>query len=336
MTEIPIVKARYAYAFAKTLETLGAPIRKMLRAHRLSPELISNQEGFITAHQLWSFAGKAALAEAVPELGLQAGQVPVVEHGDFGKKVYQAINLNDAIQTFCINAQKEYSRSDFYLTRDEHHAWFCRGPIDGDDTMQIQQVELYLLSLMIDTIRLGAGSQWQPDIIYLQNCDSKGLADVPLFRNANTRFGFKTTAIGFPLNLLNAPLQSGIAACPKPEKELDDIAQSSDFGNSLRRVLKNHLQHHDLSLEAAAEITGLTRRTLQRRLKQSDLTYHNLIDQLRYDSALPLLRDRQQNLLEIALELGYSDAAHFSRAFRRWAGMTPSCYRKHHAALNPE
>ncbi|MCP3689091.1 MAG: AraC family transcriptional regulator [Gammaproteobacteria bacterium] len=332
MTEIPIVKARYAHAFAATLETLGIPAHKMLRAHRLSPELISNQEAFITAHQLWSFAGKAALAEAVPELGLLAGRVPVVEHGDFGKMVYQAINLNDAIQTFCNNAQKEYSRADFYLTRDEHQAWFCRGPIDGDDAMQIQQVELYLLSLMVDTIRLGAGSQWQPDIIYLQNRDSRGLADIPLFRNANTRFGFRATAIGFPLSLLNTPLQIDIAACPKPEKDLDDIAQSSDFGNSLRRVLKNYLPHHDLSLEVAAEITGLTRRTLQRRLSGSDLTYQNIIDQLRYDSALPLLRDRQQNLLEIALELGYSDAAHFTRAFRRWAGMTPSCYRKQHAA----
>ncbi len=332
MAKIPVVKARYACAFAKTLETLGVPARKLLRAHRLSPDQISNKDGLITAHQLWSFAGKAAQDECLPELGLLAGQVPVVEHGDFGKMVYHAINLNDAIQTFCNNAQKEYSRADFYLTRDEHHAWFCRGPIDGDDAMQRQQIELYVLIMMIDTIRLGAGSQWQPGIIYLQNQDYKGLADIPLFRNANTRFGFKATAIGFPLSLLNTSLQSDIAAFSRPEKELDDIAQSSDFGNSLRSVLKNHMEYHDLSLEAAAEITGLTRRTLQRRLNGSDLSYQNIIDQLRYDSALPLLRDRQQNLLEIALELGYSDAAHFTRAFRRWAGMTPSCYRKQHAA----
>ena len=328
MAEIPIVRARYAHSFAKSLEELGVPTRKVLQAHRLSPDLVANQHGLITAHQLWSFAGAAARQEGLPELGILAGQVPVIEHGDFGRMVYQAITLYDAIKTFCDNAKTEYSRADFYLTQDDDYAWFCRGPIDGDDPMQRQQVELYVLVMMIDTIRLGAGSEWQPKLLYLQNRDYKGLADIPLFRNANTRFGFKATAIGFPLHLLNTPLQGDIAIFTRPENEIDDISESSDFGNSLRRVLKNHMGHTDISLDVAAEITGLTRRTLQRYLKKSDLTYQDVIDQLRYEISLPLLKDRQQSLLEVALDLGYSDAAHFTRAFRRWSGFTPSAFRK--------
>ncbi len=329
--EIPLVRARYAHAFAKTLDKLGVPTASLLQAHRLSPELVNNQDGLITAYQLWAFAGDAAQREGLAELGMLAGQVPVVEHGDFGKMVYQAITLHDAIQTFCYNAKIEYSRADFYLKMDDEQAWFCRGPIDGDD-MQRQQVELYVLGMMIDTIRLGAGSQWQPTTLYLQNDDAKGLADVPLFRNANTRFGCKTTAIGFPQELLGKPLQVDIAALTKPENELEDITQDPDFGNTLRRVLKNYMRFTPLSLEITAEIIGITPRTLQRQLKKSGLTYQEIIEQLRYEKALPLLQDTQQNILDIALELGYSDAAHFSRAFRRWAGMSPREYRRRNAA----
>jgi AraC-like DNA-binding protein len=296
--EIPLVRARYAHAFAKTLDKLG----------------------------------DAAQREGLAELGMLAGQVPVVEHGDFGKMVYQAITLYDAIQTFCHNAKMEYSRADFYLTQDEQQAWFCRGSIDGDDPMQRQQVELYVLIMMIDTIRLGAGSQWQPTTLYLQNHDRKGLADVPLIRNANARFGCKATAIGFPLSLLSKPLQGDIAAFTKPENEPDDIILDIDFGNSLRRVLKNYMRFTHLSLDITAEILGITPRTLQRYLKKSGLTYQEIIEQLRYETALPLLQDKQQNILEIALELGYSDAAHFTRAFRRWAGISPSEYRRQHVA----
>ena len=330
--EIPLVRARYAHAFAKTLDQLGVPTDRLLRAHRLSPELVNNQDGLITAYQLWTFAGDAAQREGLAELGMLAGQVPVVEHGDFGKMVYQAFTLNDAILTFCHNAKIEYSRADFYLTQDEQQAWFCRGPIDGDDPMQRQQVELYVLIMMIDTIRLGAGSHWQPATLYLQNDDAKGLANVPLFRHANTRFGCKATAIGFPLELLGKPLQGDIAAFTKPENALEDITLDPDFGNSLRRVLQNYMPFTPLSLDITAEIIGIPPRTLQRYLKKSGLTYQEIIEQLRYEKALPLLQDTQQNILEVALELGYSDAAHFSRAFRRWAGMSPREYRRQHAA----
>ena len=104
------------------------------------------------------------------------------------------------------------------------------------------------------------------------------------------------------------------------------------IGNSLRRVLKNYMPFTPLSLDITAEIIGIPPRTLQRYLKKSGLTYQEIIEQLRYEKALPLLQDNQQNILEIALELGYSDAAHFSRAFRRWAGMSPRDYRRQHAA----
>ena len=191
--EIPLVRARYAHSFARTLDTLGVPTSRLLQAHRLPPDLAETQGGLISAHQLWSYAGDAARSEGLPELGLLAGRLPVVEHGEFGKMVYQALTLFDAIQTFCDNARAEYSRADFFFDRDRNQVWFCRGPIDGDDAMQRQQVELYVLIMMIDTIRLGTGSDWAPATINLQTDDRKGLQDIPLFRNANMRFGCTTT-----------------------------------------------------------------------------------------------------------------------------------------------
>jgi len=331
MAEIPLVRARYAHSFAVSLDRLGVPTESLLNRHHLSPNLIEKQDGLITAHQLWAFAGHAAEREGLAELGLLAGQVPVIEHGDFGKMVYQGLTLYDAIETFCTNAVIEYSRADFYLRLDGEQAWFCRGPIDGEP-MQRQQVELYVLIMMIDTIRLGAGFDWQPNTIHLQNNDQHGLADVSLFRNANVRFGCQTSAIGFPAKFLANPLHGNIAAFTKAEDMPNDITLSTDFGQSLREVLRNHLGHIPLTLSTTAEMIGLTPRTLQRELSKHQLSYQELLDQLRYEKALPLLRDKKHKLFDIALDLGYSDSAHFTRAFRRWAGMTPREYRKQHVA----
>ena len=40
-------------------------------------------------------------------------------------------------------------------------------------------------------------------------------------------------------------------------------------------------------------------------------------------------------LHEVAFLLGFSDAAAFSRAFKRWHGTTPGDYRRHQAAGAP-
>jgi len=331
MNPIPLVRARYAYAFAVVLDQLGVPLDKLLRDVKLPRNLLENPNRLITAHQLWTFAGHAAREADLPELGMLAGQVPVIEHGDFGRMVYETITLYDAIKTFCDNAKTEYSRADFYLTRDQQQAWFCRGPIDGEDAMQRQQVELYVLIMMIDTIRLGAGSQWQPSTIYLQTNDPRGLRDMPLLRNANLRFGCKRSGVAFPLEYLSKPLHGDITAFTKPENQPEDILLHTDFSASLRLVLKNYLIGQAPTLDTTAEIVGIRPRTLQRRLSQSGLSYQAIIDQTRFELAAELIKDTNLKLTEIAFELGYSEASHFTRAFRRWAGMTPKEYRRYHA-----
>ena len=68
-------------------------------------------------------------------------------------------------------------------------------------------------------------------------------------------------------------------------------------------------------------------RTLQRRLKKDGLTYKRVVEQARYQAAADLLCDPHVKLTDIAHELGYSDQAHFNRAFRRFTGISPGNYR---------
>jgi AraC-like DNA-binding protein len=63
-------------------------------------------------------------------------------------------------------------------------------------------------------------------------------------------------------------------------------------------------------------------------LKKTALTYSDLITELRYEHAARLLRESDATALEIALEVGYEDPSHFSRAFKRIAGVSPREYRR--------
>jgi AraC-like DNA-binding protein len=41
-----------------------------------------------------------------------------------------------------------------------------------------------------------------------------------------------------------------------------------------------------------------------------------------------LLHEPDATVTDIAFDLGYADVSHFSRAFHRWAGVSPRAYRR--------
>lgn len=97
----------------------------------------------------------------------------------------------------------------------------------------------------------------------------------------------------------------------------------------LERALR-HLQDNlsrPVALEALSAVSGLSRFQLVRAFRQhTGLPPHLYQLQLRVEKAKQILRTVQP-LAEVALEAGFSDQAHFTRAFKRVVGVTPGAYR---------
>lgn len=77
-----------------------------------------------------------------------------------------------------------------------------------------------------------------------------------------------------------------------------------------------------------AERLSMHVRTLQRRLAAEQLVFRDLLGDSRRRRAVEALSAGHQSIAAIASRLGYSDPAHFARAFRAWTGRTPSSYRR--------
>jgi len=68
-------------------------------------------------------------------------------------------------------------------------------------------------------------------------------------------------------------------------------------------------------------------RTMQRHLAEWGVTFEQLLDDLLFHYAMIGLREEGRSVTDIAFDLGYSDSAHFTRAFKRWTGCTPRQFR---------
>ena len=82
------------------------------------------------------------------------------------------------------------------------------------------------------------------------------------------------------------------------------------------------------SLESAAEILGMSGRTLRRRLSDEGSSYQVLLNEVRTQLAKELLHTGEKNITEIAFLLGFGDTSAFTKAFKKWTKMSPSEYKK--------
>ena len=104
--------------------------------------------------------------------------------------------------------------------------------------------------------------------------------------------------------------------------------------SELYQIQKVMLSHplSDLNETSVAAALFVSKRTLTRKLKQHDLSFREIRDNILSQQASSYLRDSELSVEAIASLLNYHDSANFRRAFKRWFGMTPSDYRKEQSA----
>lgn len=90
----------------------------------------------------------------------------------------------------------------------------------------------------------------------------------------------------------------------------------------------DYIQEHfadRISVEGLARACNLSVSALERRFKKHlKKTPHQYINEVRLEHAMRLLRETEKSIGTIALETGFADHSHFTRAFSRRYGHSPS------------
>ena len=108
---------------------------------------------------------------------------------------------------------------------------------------------------------------------------------------------------------------------------LKSLQSSKTFKGRVESLLMPILHTGEASIDKVAGQMAMSRQTLFRRLKAEGVTFAAVLDGLRHRLALDYLSGRKVSVNETAYLVGFSEPAAFSRAFKRWTGMSPKAAR---------
>lgn len=113
------------------------------------------------------------------------------------------------------------------------------------------------------------------------------------------------------------------------DEEKKELSQKEDeLTEEINKILKESMASGIPSLTQIGDYLGISGRTLRRRLSDRDLTFRDLVQKNRKETAISLLSNSSQSIGEIAFLTGFSEQSAFNRAFKKWTGQTPNDYRK--------
>lgn len=107
-----------------------------------------------------------------------------------------------------------------------------------------------------------------------------------------------------------------------------DSTPADDVGGAVQQIVTTLLPDGYPDIQLVAEVVHMSPRTLQRRLHGEGLTFARVVAKARCSEARRMLGDPARKVIDVALDLGYSDPAHFTRAFERWTGIAPREFRR--------
>ncbi len=308
---------------------ISAP--ELLAPLKLTAQALAEPGARLSLAQLERLCERAILLTGEPGLGFYMGlQMRISTHGYLGFAAMTAETLREAIALAIRFAPTRTTALSLRL-----HVEADTASLIVDEQAQLgRSRELLIYALLIGLWQIACAITGrelsgflevrfpQPDYFVRFAQLARGMIrfDRPLHG-----LTFDAALLDLPLVMADKVAQQ--LAQQHCEKELDALSFSANLAARAGELLPLDAGGFRSAADLAKKL-HLSLRTLKRRLAAEGTSYFAILDDLRQKRALLLLREGNLSAEQVAAQLGYSDAANFTRAFRRWTGTTPRRFRR--------
>jgi AraC-like DNA-binding protein len=310
----------------------GLDVDEVLGAAGLDRAVVSQAEGFIPTAAFALMLEEAARASGDGCFGLHFGER--FEPKDIGALTYVVLNsptvgaaMQDAVRYMRIHNRG----ATVWLAAEGRHG-HLRYTLDGSDVASRRHHSEFSMTVALQVLRVIAGAHWTPHEVQFAHDAPEDTSEHVRVFGREPRFARPFNAIVFEQDLLERPVEIADARLYRvlkqhAERVLTETPSGTDLHTAVTRTIAERMGHGPPNLAHVARALSMSARTLERRLREQGLAFRELVSEMRRRLAIEYMADGERTLAEIAFLLGYSEVTAFNRAFKRWAGASPSQYR---------
>ncbi|WP_282022545.1 helix-turn-helix domain-containing protein [Ruegeria faecimaris] len=324
---LPLVRASVAGPVVAALRSVGVEPAFVLDPLGLNEVQVMDPKNFLrhdTVYQIYQ-----AVAEATsPDFCARVGQsVDLVKFLPLGDMLAKALTLGDFFTRFTQAVSKESNAVTQSLFVEGEHAYFS-AKRNFQISVSPSQTDAFLTSIWISLLHRVLDFRWDPNQVILRVSDPDALPGQ--FHGVQAiKCNPQGFSIRFPSSWLNYRLRPEALENPPDYRVMDeDLAAPQDFLAGLEGLIRVHLADSGFGVDELADLCGFHQETLNNRLKPYGQTSSQVIARIKQEEAERLLAKDNKSVGETAQRLGYADPTAFSRAFRKWTGVSPAAYKK--------
>lgn len=327
----PFVPVVYGVLIQDVAARHGVDRSTLLAAAAIPPALLDDPNGRLTQLQAGTMLYQAIALSREPALGYEIGlHSSLTSHGLMGYGMISSSTLREAIGLSVKFLQLRLPMFRMQLSTDGGHAVIGISeamPLNGS----VRQCLFDLFLVGMARVAPALTGYRMPEIeLWFDGAEPEYYARYRE-RLPPVRFGMGANQLRFRSTYLDLRPDTANPVTAKMveeqcSRELEQLGFAGDVSGQVRAMLCN-AQGHYPGLEQIAERLHMSSRTLKRRLRDQDTSFHQLLDETRRAESIRLLRTTALSVEQIAERLGYADPSNFCRAFRKWTAASPNGYR---------
>lgn len=327
--KIPIF---YLHQVAEKISDMGVDLHAWLARSQLQIGQLDDVKHTLSFSTFRQLILDALAMTQEPALGLLIGSRLLLNtHGVLG---YAAMNCSSLQQAIEVLERYSLLRTPLVTLNHQIDGQHLRVMVSenyplGDIRNPMHEVTLLGVKNVVDYLAAGTQPVTQVMFAFAKPTYAALAAEIfqcdVVYDHAWSGFLLPADAASKPLNRTDPnTYREALLIC---QRELDKIIQDETLAMRVRRVLIERSNAFP-SLQLTARHFHMTPRTLHRNLLDEGTSYRAILEDVRYALAVEHLKSSQLSIQEIAFALGYTDAANFRRAFKRWEGLAPSDFRQ--------